>query len=147
MKLTKKKIIELEKELEVRIYNECLYRKMCGSWDICVEFDEDTTNDFIEEKEEGENLKLYFKVTAKCYEEGGGHSDWWNIKVEVDDKYKIIKIECVKMKEKKYGRYEFTITIAANGKSPDEAWTEAVNAFCQDDGGCPDDYKFEEEDE
>jgi len=50
-------------------------------------------------------------------------------------------------RKKKYGRYEFTITIAANGYDPEEAWNEAVDAFMQDPGSYPEDYKFEEEDE
>ena len=93
MELNDNKIKALEKELEVRIYDSGLYRKRSGSWDIYVELDEDSTDISIEEKEEGDNLKLVFKVTAKCYEEDGGHSNWWNVIVEVDDNYKIIKIE------------------------------------------------------
>jgi GTP cyclohydrolase III len=42
------------------------------------------------------------------------------------------------------GRYEFTITIAAEGKTPEEAWEEACNAFAEDPGATPEDYKFEE---
>jgi len=43
-------------------------------------------------------------------------------------------------------RYEFTITIASNGTSPEEAWNEACESFCLDSGCCPEDYKVEEAD-
>ena len=51
------------------------------------------------------------------------------------------------MNKHKYGRYEFTITIAADGKTPEEAWNEATEAFCLDPGCTPEDYKFEKEEE
>jgi len=43
-------------------------------------------------------------------------------------------------------RYEFTITIAANSETPEEAWREAVEAFSMDPGSMPEDYEVEEED-
>jgi hypothetical protein len=53
------------------------------------------------------------------------------------------KVGTMKKKVEKYGRYEFTITIAAEGKSPGEAWEEACTAFAEDPGATPEDYKFE----
>lgn len=95
IKISGKKIEKLIKELEIKIYNEGLYHKMGGSWDISVEFDEDRTDETFEELEEGEDWRLMFKVTARCYEEDGGHSDWWSIYVDVDKKLNIKKCEVV----------------------------------------------------
>lgn len=45
----------------------------------------------------------------------------------------------------KWGRYEFTITMAGYGNNPEEAWNDAVEGFCLDSGDFPRDYTFEEE--
>lgn len=44
-------------------------------------------------------------------------------------------------------RYEFTITIAAEGSSPEEAWNEAVESLALDPGCVPDDFVVTETDE
>lgn len=44
-------------------------------------------------------------------------------------------------------RYEFTITLAGYGDTPDEAWENAVEGFSLDSGETPDEYTVEDEDE
>ena len=39
-------------------------------------------------------------------------------------------------------RYEFTITIAAEGETADEAWNEAVTALALDPGATPDESEY-----
>ena len=59
------------------------------------------------------------------------------------DKNKVVR----RLEGKEYGRYEFKVTLAGYGKSPEEAWNEAVEGFYTDSGEYPEDYDFEEEDE
>jgi len=40
-------------------------------------------------------------------------------------------------------RYEFTVTLAAEAESPDEAWQEATEAFALDPGPTPEEFKEE----
>lgn len=49
--------------------------------------------------------------------------------------------------KKKFGIYHFKVTLAGGGTSPEEAWNDAVEGFCQDPGCTPekDEYEFEEE--
>ena len=42
-------------------------------------------------------------------------------------------------------RYEFTITLAGYGETPDEAWLDATLKFSLDPGSTPDDYTEETE--
>ena len=41
-------------------------------------------------------------------------------------------------------RYLFSITIAGDGTTPEEAWNDAVTSFSMDAGCCPDEYETEE---
>jgi len=43
--------------------------------------------------------------------------------------------------------YQFTITIAADGKNANEAWNEAILALCMDPGCTPEDYIYLNEDD
>jgi len=43
--------------------------------------------------------------------------------------------------------YQFTITIASDGKDVNEAWNEAVNALAMDAGDYPEDYVYLDEDD
>lgn len=44
-------------------------------------------------------------------------------------------------------RYEFQITIAGEGDTPEEAWGNAVEAFQCDPGAAPEEFTVIEEDE
>jgi hypothetical protein len=44
-------------------------------------------------------------------------------------------------------RYEFTVTLSGEGDTEEEAWLDAVNAFCDDPGEPPDDATLEDNDE
>ena len=44
-------------------------------------------------------------------------------------------------------RYEFTITIAGEGDTPEEAWDNGVEAFSDDPGATPDEFVRIETDE
>jgi hypothetical protein len=90
---SKKQLEKLVKQLEVKIYNNGLYSKMCGSWDISCEIDEDEFDEYLDEHEKDNDWIIPVNVTATCYEEDGGHSDWWNINVFVDKDCNIKKIE------------------------------------------------------
>ena len=46
---------------------------------------------------------------------------------------------------KKFGVYHFKIILAGGGESPEEAWNDAIEGFCQDPGATPEDYEFEAE--
>lgn len=45
----------------------------------------------------------------------------------------------------KFGTYYFKVTLAGGGNSLEEAWNDAIEAFCQDPGATPEDYEFEPE--
>jgi hypothetical protein len=89
-------IKKLEKELEVRIYDTGMYRKMIGNWSITAEFDEEITQEYAEDMrnpEESDNLTLGFRITATNYEEDGKTEETWNIIVDINDDLSIIKID------------------------------------------------------
>lgn len=44
-------------------------------------------------------------------------------------------------------RYEFTITLAGQGETPEEAWQDAVEQFSIDPGSPPDEYIIEDQEE
>jgi hypothetical protein len=88
----KKQIDELLKRIEVIEYTQGMYGKMSASWDITVELNDDLLDDYLDERE-GNNYLLPLRIKASCYEEDGGHSDWWESKVEVDKDCKITRTE------------------------------------------------------
>lgn len=51
------------------------------------------------------------------------------------------------MSKEKMKHYEFHITIVGGGDSPDEAWQDAYEGFCQDPGITPDESEYTVEEE
>jgi len=91
--MDKKKIKELEEKISNKIHEEGMYHKFSGSWDIIIEYDEELSEESIEEKEPNENMKLFFKMTETMSDEDGGKTHWNTIRVEVDEEFKILEIE------------------------------------------------------
>jgi len=44
-------------------------------------------------------------------------------------------------------RFFFPIELNGLGETPEQAWMDAVEGFCQDDGGCPEEYRMEKDEE
>lgn len=89
----KKKLTEFSKKLENMIYNAGYYRKMCGSNDITVELDYETTEEYLDEHEDGEGYVLHYKITHSQEDECGGRTEYWYIDIEVDKQLNILKID------------------------------------------------------
>ena len=92
MKLTKKRITKLERDLSHWVYIQGMYRKMAGSWDIETEFNDDLFSDVVDDLEHGEELRYPFKVTAIHTDEDGGSKDWWYVYVQLDKQDKISSV-------------------------------------------------------
>jgi len=91
--ISRESIEKLCRELESKIYNSGMYRKLSGNWDILVLLDDEYTEEAFEEMEEGEDWRLIFQVTATNNEEEHQTKNSWRINVDVDKDLNIKKIE------------------------------------------------------